>query len=205
MQRFKLVAALLMGWLMAWAMAGNSTLLGAGPQTLPASSPGWLIVLQRISSTDGSATELARSYGGHVWEDLLPSPPGVECDAECSVTLPAGAQHRLNWLKARETTTEERAARFLLQATFGPTRSSVRNFSSSAITPGQWLSDQMALPPTLHRAYFRRRANPRLRVPLATGGVRDACHRLSRWRQYALTAEDEGRLLVISALAELLV
>ena len=34
---------------------------------------------------------------------------------------------------------------------------------------------QLALPATLHRAYWRRRANPRLHAQLSTGSPRDAC------------------------------
>ena len=58
----------------------------------------------------------------------------------------------------------------------------------------------MALPPTLHRAYYRRRANPRLQVarhppPDRRWRWRSACEAGSRWHRFALTADDVGELM----------
>ena len=76
------------------------------------------------------------------------------------------------------------AANLLLQATHGPTPSSLRNLSlalqasaSGAIThtPAAltaWVHDQLAMQPTLHRAYYRERVNPRLHVPITVGNPR---------------------------------
>jgi hypothetical protein len=58
-----------------------------------------------------------------------------------------------------------------------------------------WLRDQMALPPSLHRSYYRRRANPRIfeGLVLPTGFAGSACVAGSRWHRYAFTDEDRGR------------
>ena len=56
----------------------------------------------------------------------------------------------------------------------------------------------MGLPATLHRAHYRRRANPRLSRALATGGVRPHCSAGSRWHRFALTKADEGATLVVA-------
>lgn len=50
-----------------------------------------------------------------------------------------------------------------------------------------------AVPPSLHRAYFRRRANPRLALDTATMVRRHPCAAGSRWNRFALTAADVGR------------
>ena len=91
---------------------------------------------------------------------------------------------------------QEAAARFLMHATFGPTREAVANLSSRAFS--EWAVEEMALPPTLHRAFFRQRASPRLHTTLGTGGVRQPCQNLSRWHRYTMSKEDEGRVLAFS-------
>ena len=70
-----------------------------------------------------------------------------------------------------------------------------------------WVGQQMALPPTHHRAYFRERINPRLDVTLrgmtplwswprsayighTEPDVARPCDADSVWRRYALTLED---------------
>ena len=63
-------------------------------------------------------------------------------------------------LPTAPSTKQERDARFLIQATFGPTRASLAelgNFSDY----DSWIAHQMALPPSLLRVYYRQRANPR--------------------------------------------
>ena len=89
------------------------------------------------------------------------------------------------------------AARFLIHTTFGPTRQELTNLTawlgsassspsgagavgsgaagSEAVVFEQWIRAQMALPPSLHRAFYRTRANPR---PVDNG--RTACEVGSR-------------------------
>jgi hypothetical protein len=54
-----------------------------------------------------------------------------------------------------------------------------------------WVAEQMALPPSLHRAHFRRRANPRV-SDAANASAHRACEPGSRWHRYALTLRDVG-------------
>ena len=56
----------------------------------------------------------------------------------------------------------------------------------------------MAQPASLHRAFFRARASPRLQATLGTGGVHQPCQNLSRWHRYTMSKEDEGRVLAFS-------
>ena len=62
-------------------------------------------------------------------------------------------------------------------------------------TKQAWVLDQMAMSPTLHRAYFRERANPRADAGSLQGSVLNACGNGTRWHQFALTMEDEGKTL----------
>lgn len=89
-------------------------------------------------------------------------------------------------------------AGFLTQATFGPTRETLSSVdATSTASVRAWIDAQRALPPSLHRVYYRRRANPRLLAPLATGGVRGSCSAGSRWHRFSLTKVDEGELLEV--------
>ena len=69
------------------------------------------------------------------------------------------------------------ASKLLVQATFGPTRATVDALASAisasvgdavgsqALSEGplrEWVHEQMQLPPTLHRAYYRSRSSPRI-------------------------------------------
>ena len=64
-----------------------------------------------------------------------------------------------------------------------------------------WLAAQMARAPTLHRAHYRARANPRLPYAAAVGDYRAPCEAGSRWRRSALGRADVGRELAFEATA----
>ena len=81
------------------------------------------------------------------------------------------------------------AARFLGQATFGPTRSEIADALSH--TPADWISRQMEQTATLHRAWFRSRANLRVLTPTPLGNVWHPCKAGSRWTRYALQELDQ--------------
>jgi len=72
--------------------------------------------------------------------------------------------------------------------------------SSAAATHaafGEWIQAQMDVPATLHREYWRKRANPRLDEHVPTGTIRSACSSGSRWVNYAITKEDVGSQLQV--------
>ena len=54
-------------------------------------------------------------------------------------------------------------ALFLIQATFGPTLSSLQAMGQSSFK--QWIDEQMKMPIESHREFYRRRANPYLAPP----------------------------------------
>lgn len=62
-------------------------------------------------------------------------------------------------LLAAPSTKQERDARFLIQSTFGPTLQALSELKTS--TYDAWIDQQMSLPPSLLRVYYRQRVNPR--------------------------------------------
>ena len=182
-----------------------------GRALVPMSSSARPLLVLSLALANGTwHVPAGRSYDGRPWE-ALHSPDaaaelrlGFACAwrRHCAVKLPALTDPGGYWLiEALEpielpaARAERSAARFLMQATLGPTASSIGNLSSALVsgcaavdgagvgaaavgahtlcdtsTFGAWLTEQMGLAPTLHRAYWRRRANPTLRVPVPTGG-----------------------------------
>ncbi|KAJ8608978.1 hypothetical protein CTAYLR_008963 [Chrysophaeum taylorii] len=141
----------------------------AGRRTLPKSSENQVLQLVVVVVQDddsSSSIVVARSYGGHPWEGLMPRPLDVECDIVCSALVPEGT-----WLLGFEREEEEEeeapaaaaaASRFLAQATFGPTTEAIDTFVDEyGSDPESWIRDQMTVvPASLHRDYFRERAYP---------------------------------------------
>ena len=87
---------------------------------------------------------------------------------------------------------EAEAARFLIQTTYGPTRSTIESLANLAYK--SWVEEQMAMPYTLQRAYWRKHTSPRpLPAGSSLGGVRSPCNPGSRWHGWAFGPEDVGR------------
>ena len=91
------------------------------------------------------------------------------------------------------------ASHLMMQGTFGPTRDGIAAISaatqqgaSSDAAVEKWVLDQMALPPTAHREFYRQRANARLDAPSEVGVPRSACSANSRWNAIALRADDQA-------------
>lgn len=87
------------------------------------------------------------------------------------------------------------AARFLTQATFGPTRDDIAQLRRVGI--GQWLDQQMSMPPTL--------ARPHLEALNASAGSVDQNDRLDRWFHTALYGRDQLRQRMAYALSQIVV
>jgi uncharacterized protein (DUF1800 family) len=88
------------------------------------------------------------------------------------------------------------AARFLTQATFGPTRAEIARLR--AIGYGQWLEQQLSMPPTLTRPFLDQLAtNPEFSL--------NSGHRVDRFYWQALYAPDQLRQRMAFALSQILV
>jgi hypothetical protein len=83
-----------------------------------------------------------------------------------------------------------KAAKFLIQSTFGPKRDELSalaarlDSSTEEQVFGDWVAEQVALPMSSHRAYYRERLNSR------THSGRLACKPMSRWHRYAFSTVD---------------
>ena len=144
----------------------------------------------------------------------------------CVLRLPAvdeasgrAVEYRLEVADASGSLPDARsaAARFLIRTTFGPTTADIAEYVAiHGSDPSAWLAHQMdTVPPTLLRAYFRRRSNPRYpstyyvdgepAVPFTelvrAGTRRGACSVGSRWTRFAFNADDLGKVIEFSPAA----
>ena len=196
--------------------AGNSFILPISPPPTTESTTttvrlpkisnrnGLCILLRR--SADGSRrAHIARSYGDKQWERAAgrfakpTSGVAVDCDAggehECDVTLPALQEDEVFVLESYDTppvSSENEAARFLEQATFGGNLQDIQALAATGNDFHSWLNDQINVKPTSSiRAFYRSHTNPKFEFPYNTGAVSVLpCEQYSRWRRYAITSRD---------------
>ena len=139
---------------------------------------------------------VGRSYENNAWEpymtNLLVVPPTFSCDpVTCQVKLPPLLPGHSYELVGYHYTVPKRdeIARFLEQATFGPTRNALDQFPSSF---GHWIKDQQdVVPPSLHREFYRARLNARIDVPSTIGLPTQPCDGGARYRRFAFTELDQ--------------
>jgi cullin-associated NEDD8-dissociated protein 1 len=117
------------------------------------------------------------------------------------------------------------ASRFITSASFGATRGDISAFQSTfSNDPAAWISAQMDKPPTLHREFFRRRANKRFPAKITKDGLEYdnlktlvtasqghihaaaspliACTPGSRWTRFAFTESDIGQAFVATPVSD---
>jgi hypothetical protein len=163
------------------------------------SDDGSLCTLVELT-TDDEIKPVGRSYNGFDWEQYAGvfATSSFSCDADdvCTVTLPsppAGHGYVLTSFE-HSLSTEDEAARFLEKSTFGPTRSEIAGFSS----PLAWVQNQMSLPATSHRQFFRERATS-WHTETAFQGLLSThpCSQDARYRKYAFLRTDAERWVTI--------
>ncbi|GBG30981.1 Hypothetical Protein FCC1311_072022 [Hondaea fermentalgiana] len=148
---------------------------------------------------DEKGAPQARSYAGNDWELLQAKE--VSCSSnKCTVSVSdqakqLGSVALLSFQVTGDSSSIKENARFLLQSTFGPTRSELNAMGSSGSRFKSWIEDQAALEPTLHRAYYRERMNQPISIAGNVGRPRQPCEAMSRWHKYALSSEDVGKIL----------
>jgi len=144
-----------------------------------------------------------RSYAGHLWEPAVPLSILFDCvDLVCEAMVPDvadGAFYIDAYNLTNRPSSREEAGRILIQATFGPTRSTITDFVENYDgSPEGWISDQMSLPATSLREFYRKRANPRLQVPTQFGGIRSPCANESRWQRFSFSELDISKVLTVA-------
>ena len=195
----------------------------SGVEVAPA-DPGELKLLFRTVAGDFDAP-CARSYDGRPWEATAAGPCEVVCcnvgdtiaacnnaqvvqdPAKCWVSSDLegdAGHHDYKAIQVDAIPAKAEAARFLTQATFGPTYDTMTALAAD-LDFEAWIAAQMALDPSLHRAHYRRRSHPRLTYAdalvessnwgVTSGGAAGPCDPDSRWRKFAFTTEDIGKTL----------
>ena len=199
--------------------------------TLPKSKLGEIVFLKRGISSSGSAPViLARSYDSYMWENvLLKEQVKIDCShkqcetetfSSCMVDIDASGTYELTNVNAKKDMdalawgNDNDAARLLIQATFGPTKESLRDVpsGSGAIDVDKWINNEFSKPMTSLRERWRVRSSPRITGAFTPGQVASLfgqanlveaittpCDIGSRWHRYSFTYKDLHRKLVVSA------
>ena len=154
-----------------------------------------------IELESGGLIPYARSYSGNDWE---PSPGpkaassfGIGCsNTACTIDLPSPSSGNYV-IMSKSTSTlsnEDKIARFLEMTTFGPKMAEIQSSAASGsfgdVERAAAVRDQMDLPKTSHREYFRHNSNPKWDTTTQTARTDHPCDPYSRWRNYAFTKLD---------------
>lgn len=92
---------------------------------------------------------------------------------------------------------KDEIARFLEQATFGPTLSDIDSFDSESTSFANWIQQQQESPIESHRAFYRTHLNARFDVPSNQGLPTLACDEGTRYRRAAFSSRDYRKTLEI--------
>ena len=154
----------------------------------------------------GAVLPAARSYDAQPWEAVYPLLLRVECaDAtECVLVVPESSTREffVSAKRAPAVSHEQQAARYLTKGSFGPSQADIDAFpnagGSFTDSARQWVSQQMGMPASLHRAEYRRDWNIRNLRPVPTGGVYEPCEVGARYVEFVFLDSDVGNLLSTS-------
>jgi hypothetical protein len=181
---------------------GNST---SGITAFMKSDMGMLCTLVEITP-QGSLKPAARSYDGFDWEvspGAYVSLLNFQCNIEsCSVNLPvlaSGSMYKLTSFEKPSYSRADESARFLEQATFGPTMAAINALTADDLTHSfaKWIKEQQTtVALTSHREFFRVHLNGRMDVSTTMSPVTHPCQAGTRYRRYALSNKDKDRLFI---------
>jgi cullin-associated NEDD8-dissociated protein 1 len=148
----------------------------------------------------------ARSYDGHAWEatvNLDRTMAHVHCvdgdGARCLIDEDVLYVEATLPREVVEVTDEAKAARLLIQATFGPTRESIAEVVNVyGMDFEAWFDAQVALPLTSLRAYYRSRVNVRAPIYHPEAETYMPCDRMSRWHTFVVSWLDDDETVVVT-------
>jgi hypothetical protein len=180
-----------------------------GPIALPVTGPSEVATLIKLpegaSLVRGSALPVARSYNGNAWEGTsLADPVTFDCSEQppvtCSTTLTGGATYQLRMYDGTSLISQDPkvvASRFLTQTTFGPKMDEIDSLSAPTVEETEaameaWLTEQMEMEPSLHRAYRRQRLN-NMAYNNPAAMMRPPCEEASSWVTFAFSKFDQGK------------
>ena len=182
---------------------------------LPKSKANQLLTLRRIQPTDCKHAIVARSYSGLPWAGVMPDPLQPRCEEKTGVCTLVSSKssliYRVDVLdRGDDLNTNQSAVRFLLQSTFGATRADISELRASHVSGAQdtipdkdtrlfeaWFDNQVALPATLLRTYYRERTNPRQTQTNHAGTPIGRCGLGARYLRFAFDIEDLHKPLTV--------
>ena len=184
--------------------AGSIDIFTDGVVEISNSNGNMLCTLIEITP-DGYLKPVGRSYDALDWESSAGDFAVIdfECfSGPCTVDLPilhTGARYQLTSFDTPPYSASDETARFLEQATFGPTLADIASFDTSnlQLSFANWIkAHQTTVPLTSHREYFRRRLNARFEVATPLGAVtHPSCQKGTRYRRFAFSAKDLDKIL----------
>jgi hypothetical protein len=111
-----------------------------------------------------------------------------------------GSRFQLTSFKTPPYSTNDEIARFLEQATFGPTLDDIEKFDTSnlQLSFANWVKAQQTIEPmTSHREYFRRRMNARFEFASPVGSVTHPCQQGTRYRRFLFSSKDYEKVVTL--------
>ena len=173
-----------------FAKTGSGVLVDctpSGPEcdvTVPPLLDGMEYILESYTHTVSEEAEAARfleqvsRLRGHLYESLSLSQIGTIATLTNNIIL---IPHTQSYPSTH-------------QATFGATRESIDAMTSTSNDFSSWVEEQLQLPVSSHRSFFREHTNPKYEYPYKVGATGSRpCEMYSRWRRYALTSRDQLR------------
>jgi cullin-associated NEDD8-dissociated protein 1 len=169
-------------------------LKAGGYYEIPFSKSNQVLSLVQISESGKIPIPAGRSYDGNNWEQVRPLVLPFNCTLNtCKVRIPEGkGNYSILPITAFARNDEDLVADFLIQSTFGPTRSLLQSFPKDGNFSNRARSlviDQMNIPATLHRSYYRRRVNT-LAERDSQARTFGPCEAKSRWIRLAFDRFD---------------
>lgn len=152
-----------------------------------------------LHKPSGDLIPLARSYNTEDWES---APGPMACPSEdvgpTSVLLPELEDPSDSYvILSKDASMDDRSsiAKFLEMTTFGPLKSEIlsleADWSTSGITKrATYIRQQMDLPATSHREYWRRRTNSKWDATAQVARSDHPCSPNSKWRKYSYIRQD---------------
>eukprot|EP00804_Cyclotella_cryptica_P014145 CCRYP_005584-RA/>CCRYP_005584-RA protein AED:0.03 eAED:0.03 QI:259/1/1/1/0.94/0.9/20/117/3951 len=186
-------------------VGSDSLTVSPGPVML-SKSDALCILTKAVKDVDGSLSNIApvaRSYDGRAWEpssgefatQLLQGIQFGDFSAGTQIDLPELAAGEQYYLTSYSYNSSQRdaIARFLETTTFGTTTRDLAAWDKGPVTKdtvAEWIHEQISMPMTSHREYFRQRVNPRFPNPRPIGRSDHPCDSLTRWRKFTFSKKD---------------
>ena len=161
-----------------------------------------------------SISPLGRSYEEHDWETVQgPYNLIFDCNEyDCGTSFPIlpSDTHVYQLTTFVEDSVspsfQDKASRFLEQATFGPTVETINALSQGVLNDQdlndnikQWIHDEInKVPATPHREVFRDQSTTRFLSTERIGSPLHACVPKTRWHKYTFTNQDIGDFIHVS-------